>query len=380
MSTIPFNIPAIVGTELETVTLAILNGKLSGDGPFTKKCQQRFTEQLGSKSSLMVPSATHALEMAAILADIRPGDEIIMPSYTFVSTANAFVLRGARIVFVDIRPDTMNIDEALIEDAITPKTRAIVPVHYAGVGCNIPAIMEIAKRYSLVVIEDAAQAINATYDGRPLGSFGHMSASSFHETKNITSGGEGGAIAINDESFVARAEVIREKGTNRSLFLRGEVDKYTWVDIGSSYLPSELQAAYLWAQLNAIDEITNDRMNAWNRYKNGLTSLAQQGKIQIPEVPSECKHNAHIFYIKTRELEERTHLAKFLRDNEVHAVFHYVPLHSSPAGRKYGNFVGEDRYTTKDSERLLRLPLFYGITVEQTNKVIELVNAFYEAK
>lgn len=378
MHTIPFNIPAIVGTEVETVTSAILSGKLLGDGPFTRKCQQRFTEQLGSKSSLMVPSGTHALEMAAILANIRQGDEVIMPSYTFVSTANAFVLRGARIVFVDIRPDTMNIDENKIERAITSKTRAIVPVHYAGVGCNMPAIMDIAKRYSLVVIEDAAQAINATYDGKPLGSFGHMSAFSFHETKNITSGGEGGLIAINDPKYLERAEIIREKGTNRSRFLRGEVDKYTWVDVGSSYLPSELQAAYLWAQLDALEKITEDRMITWNRYYNGLKFLEEKGRADLPRNPPEAQHNAHIFYIKVGNINERTTLIQFLKSNGVHAVFHYVPLHSAPAGKTYGSFFGEDKYTTLESERLLRLPLFYGMKQTDTSKVIDLVNDYFK--
>lgn len=374
---IPFNKPAFSGKEIATIDDAISRGKLSGDGRLGKKCEKLISELISCCGALLTSSGTHALELAALLCDIKTSDEVIMPSYTFVSTANAFVLRGAKIVFVDVRPDTMNIDETLIESAITSKTRAIVPVHYAGVGCEMDGILDIARHHSLFVIEDAAQAIGAKYKEKPLGSFGQLSAFSFHETKNITSGGEGGCLAINEASFVERAEVIREKGTNRSQFFRGEVDKYTWVDIGSSYLPSELQAAYLWAQLNSLKEITEDRMRTWDRYLIGLNDLAARGRIELPSIPANVQHNAHIFYIKVRDLEERTSLLNFLKTNGVHAVFHYVPLHSAPAGKKFGVFIGEDRYTTKESERLLRLPLYYGMTERDSFKVIELINAFF---
>jgi len=325
----------------------------------------------------MTPSCTHALEMAALLVDIHPGDEVIMPSYTFVSTANAFALRGAKIVFVDIRPDTMNIDETKIEAAITPETKAIVPVHYAGVACEMDTIMQIADRHNLAVIEDAAQGMMSSYKGRALGTIGHLGTYSFHETKNYTSGGEGGLLLINDKRWIERAEIIREKGTNRSQFFRGEVDKYTWVDLGSSYLPSELQAAYLYAQLLEAEKINRNRLDSWQFYFEGFEELEQKGDIERPSIPPECRHNAHMFYIKTKDLQERSALLQYLKQNDVLAVFHYVPLHSAEAGRKYGCFHGEDRYTTAESERVVRLPLYYGITREEQKKVIYHVTQFY---
>jgi dTDP-4-amino-4,6-dideoxygalactose transaminase len=315
--------------------------------------------------------------MAALLVDIQPDDEVIMPSYTFVSTANAFALRGARIVFVDIRPDTMNIDESIIEDAITEKTRAIVPVHYAGIACEMDAISEVASRHNLYVIEDAAQGMMATYKGRPLGTLGHLAAYSFHESKNYTSGGEGGLFIANDKRFVKRAEIIREKGTNRSEFFRGMVDKYSWLDIGSSYLPSDLQAAYLWGQLEQAEAINKDRLKTWDCYFDGLQSLEQEGLVELPTVPSNCVHNGHMFFLKLRGLDQRGQLISHLAAAGVHAVFHYVPLHSSKAGQKFGRFHGEDRYTTKESERLLRLPLWYGMLPEETERVIAAIKAFF---
>jgi dTDP-4-amino-4,6-dideoxygalactose transaminase len=315
--------------------------------------------------------------MTAILIDIQPGDEVIMPSYTFVSTANAFALRGAKIVFVDIRPDTMNIDETLIEDAITPKTKAIVPVHYAGVACEMDTIMQIADKHGLFVIEDAAQGMMSSYKGKPLGTIGHFGTFSFHETKNYTSGGEGGLLIINDESFVTKAEIIREKGTNRSQFFRGMVDKYSWVDIGSSYLMNDLSAAYLWGQLDIADEINDERISHWKVYYEGLSMLSKQAYIQLPTVPKCCIHNAHMFYIKVQDIEERTNLIEYLKSHGIHAVFHYVPLHSAPAGMKFGMFVGENNYTTKESERLIRLPLYYGIKQEELESVIKAIKEFY---
>lgn len=316
--------------------------------------------------------------MAAILLDIQPGDEVIMPSYTFVSTANAFVLRGANIVFVDIRPDTMNIDETKVEAAITPKTKAIVPVHYAGVSCEMDAIMDIATRHDLFVVEDAAQGMMSTYKGKPLGTIGHLGAYSFHETKNYTSGGEGGLLLINDKRFLQRAEVIREKGTNRSQFFRGQVDKYTWVDLGSSYLPSELQAAYLWGQLEKADEINQNRLATWQHYERELGAFEQAGELDLPLVPEYCQHNAHMFYIKLKNLEVRTAFIEHLKQHDVMAVFHYIPLHSAPAGRLFGTFVGEDQHTTRESERLVRLPLFYGLTAQERDQVIQAVHSFFE--
>lgn len=374
---IPFNKPPVTGAEEQYIKQALESNKLSGDGPFGKKCQNWFEANLPAKKTLLTPSCTAALELAAILIDIQPGDEVIMPSYTFVSTANAFVLRGAKIVFVDIRPDTMNIDERLIEAAITPKTRAIVPVHYAGVACEMDAIMAIAGRHNLYVVEDAAQGMMSSYKGRALGTIGHLGAFSFHETKNYTSGGEGGLLIINDERFAERAEVIREKGTNRSQFFRGMVDKYQWVDVGSSYLPSELQAAFLWGQLERAGEINTNRLASWQVYYNALQPLQAAGKIELPPIPAACTHNAHIFYLKVADLDERTALLDHLKTNDILAVFHYVPLHTAAAGAQFARFQGEDRYTTKESERLVRLPLYYSITGEQLNHVANSVTGFF---
>ena len=366
---IPFNKPPHTGNEEQYVLEAMKSAQISGDGPFGKRCQRWFEEQLGCRKTLLTPSCTHALEMAAILIGIEPGDEVIMPSYTFVSTANAFALRGARIVFVDIRPDTMNIDETRIEAAITPQTKAIVPVHYAGVGCEMDEIMLLAEKYGLFVIEDAAQGMMSPYNGRPLGTIGHLGAYSFHETKNYTSGGEGGLLIINDSRFTERAEIIREKGTNRSQFFRGMVDKYSWVDIGSSYLPSELQSAYLWGQLEMAEAINANRLASWLAYRDKLGPLAAAGVIELPVVTETCEHNAHMFYVKVKDLEERTALLAQCRQDEIWAVFHYVPLHSAPAGLKYGRFSGRDIHTTSQSERLIRLPLYYGITGEEIDTV-----------
>lgn len=374
---ISFNIPSYTGNEDRHVLAAMRSNKMSGDAHFGYKCQAWFEEQLGSPKTLLTPSCTHALEMAAILLDIRPGDEVIMPSYTFVSTANAFVLRGARIVFVDIRPDTMNMDESLIEAAITPKTRAIVPVHYAGVACDMATINAIAEKYGLFVVEDAAQGMMSTFDGKPLGALGHMASYSFHETKNFTSGGEGGLLILNDERFIQRAEIIREKGTNRSQFFRGMVDKYTWVDTGSSYLPSELQAAYLWGQIERADDITQNRLRIWNTYNDGLQQLEASGYIDLPVVPPACRHNGHMFYIKCKDLGARTELLAHMKKNEILAVFHYVPLHSAPAGLQFGRFHGQDRYTTSESERLVRLPLWFGMDSRDVERVIAVVKKFY---
>ena len=370
---IPFNKPPHTGNEEQYVLEAMKSAQISGDGPFGKRCQRWFEEQLGCRKTLLTPSCTHALEMAAILIGIEPGDEVIMPSYTFVSTANAFALRGARIVFVDIRPDTMNIDETRIEAAITPQTKAIVPVHYAGVGCEMDAIMLLAEKYGLFVIEDAAQGMMSRYKGRPLGTIGHMGTYSFHETKNYTSGGEGGLLIINDSRFAERSEIIREKGTNRSQFFRGMVDKYSWVDIGSSYLPSELQAAYLWGQLEMAEVINADRLKSWLAYRDKLEPLAAAGVIELPVVTETCQHNAHMFYLKVKDLEERTALLEHFKKAVIWAVFHYVPLHSAPAGLKYGRFSGRDIYTTKESERLIRLPLYYGITEAEIDTVCETI-------
>lgn len=374
---IPFNRPPFTGNEQQYVLQAIGSEKISGDGPFGKRCQQWFDRQLQSARTLLTPSCTHALEMAALLIDIQPGDEVIMPSYTFVSTANAFALRGAKIVFVDVRPDTMNLNEQLIEAAITDRTRAIVPVHYAGVACEMDVIMALANRYGLYVIEDAAQAIQAFYRGAAVGTHGHLSAISFHDTKNITSGGEGGLLVINDQEFADRAEVIREKGTNRSQFFRGAVDKYSWVDIGSSYLPSELQAAYLWGQLEYADRIISDRLSAWHAYSEALRPLAERACIQLPTIPAECDHNAHMFYVKVKDLNERGELITYLKEHDIQAAFHYVPLHSAVAGRDHGRFHGEDRYTTVESERLLRLPLYFGMSELAIERVTDEVSNFY---
>lgn len=373
---INFNIPPHTGNEDQYVLAAMRSDKLSGDGQYGQKCQAWFEKKLGFPKTLLTPSCTQALEIAAFLIDIRPGDEVIMPSYTFVSTANAFVLRGAKIVFVDIRPDTMNMDEALIEAAITSKTRAIVPVHYAGVGCDMTTINAIAEKYGLFVIEDAAQGIMSTFEGKPLGTLSHIGAYSFHETKNFTSGGEGGLLILNDERFVQRAEIIREKGTNRSQFFRGMVDKYTWVDAGSSYLPSELQAAYLWGQIEMAEEITENRLATWKLYWEGLSELQDQGKLILPTIPANCQHNGHMFYVKCQNLAERSKLIAHLKKNEIMAVFHYVPLHSSPAGLQFSRFHGEDRYTTKESDRLVRLPIYYGMQSADAEKVVHFVRSF----
>lgn len=374
---IPFNKPPYVGNEMKYIQDAISKRKICGDGEYTKKCNAWLEENTKTAKALLTTSCTHATEMAALLADIKPGDEVIMPSYTFVSTADAFVLRGAKAVFVDIRPDTMNIDETLIEDAITSKTKAIVPVHYAGVACEMDTIMDIAKRHNLCVIEDAAQGVCSKYKGKPLGAIGDYGCYSFHETKNYSMG-EGGALLISDADNIERAEIIREKGTNRSKFFRGQIDKYTWVDAGSSYLPSELNAAYLWAQLEKSDVIFEDRMKTWNAYYAAFKELAEQEKIELPFVPEECEHNAHMFYLKTNDLEERTQFITYLKEREIAAVFHYIPLHTAPAGVKYGQFHGEDKYTTKESERLVRLPLYYDMTEEERDKVIEAVIDFYK--
>jgi dTDP-4-amino-4,6-dideoxygalactose transaminase len=374
---IPFNKPPVTGNEKDFVLEALTSPKMSGDGPFGQKCQTWFEETLPAKKALLTPSCTAALELAALLIDIKPGDEVIMPSYTFVSTANAFVLRGAKIVFVDIRPDTMNIDEQQIEAAVTEKTRAIVPVHYAGVGCEMDVIMDIAKRHSLYVIEDAAQGMMSSYKGRALGTIGHLGAFSFHETKNYTSGGEGGLLIINDDTFKVRAEVIREKGTNRSQFFRGMVDKYQWIDVGSSYLPSELQTAYLWGQLERAEEIRVDRLASWQRYYQALLPLQDSGKISLPVTPKNCVQNGHMFYIKTADLAERSALLEHLKNRDVMAVFHYVPLHTAEAGRRFGCFFGEDCYTTSESERLVRLPMWYGLGEVDQQRVVAAVKEFY---
>lgn len=373
---IRFNVPPYVGKETEYMKAAIDSHKICGDGEFTKRCNAWIEEHTGTAKALLTTSGTQALEMAALLSNIQPGDEVILPSYTFVSTANAFVLRGAKLVFVDIRPDTMNIDEKLIEDAITDKTRAIVPVHYAGVGCEMDTIMDIAKRHNLVVVEDAAQGVNAFYKGRALGSIGDYGCFSFHETKNYSMG-EGGAILINRPEQIEDAEIIREKGTDRSRFFRGQVDKYTWVNIGSSFLPSDINAAYLMAQLEMADEINENRLQSWTRYNEGLQDLAQEGVIELPYIPEECAHNAHMFYIKTKDMEERKALISYLKERDIAAVFHYVPLHSAPAGLRFGRFHGEDRYTTKESERLLRLPMYYNLSESDQQKVIDAVHGFY---
>lgn len=377
---IPFNIPPYVGKELEYVKEAMeKNHKICGDGPFTKKCSEWMENKFNVKKVLLTTSCTHATEMTAILTDIKEGDEVIAPSFTFVSTVNPFVLRGAKIVFIDINPKTMNMDENLIEAAITEKTKAILPVHYAGVACNMDKIMEIAKKHNLIVIEDAAQGVMSEYKGKPLGTIGEYGCFSFHETKNYSMG-EGGALLINNKENIEKAEIIREKGTNRSRFFRGQVDKYTWVDKGSSYLPSELNAAYLYAQLENADIIYNDRMNTWNKYKELLQELEDKNLIELQYIPEDCKHNAHMFYIKCKDLDERTNLINFLKENNINAVFHYIPLHSAEAGIKFGRFHGEDKYTTKESERLLRLPLYYGLKEEDVEFTSSKIKEFYVKK
>lgn len=368
---IDFNVPPCVGKEIEYMSKAINNRKICGDGEFTKKCN-KWLEEKTKSNVLLTTSCSHALDMSAILAGIKPGDEVIMPAYTFVSTADAFVLRGAKVVFVDIRPDTMNIDEKLIEDAITEKTKAIVPVHYAGVACEMDTIMDIAKRHNLIVVEDAAQGVMSEYKGKPLGSIGDYGCYSFHETKNYSMG-EGGAIIIKDYDNYERAEIVREKGTDRSRFYRGQVDKYTWVEAGSSFLPSDINAAYLYAQLEQADKINNSRLHSWNLYYENLKDV--EG-IELPYIPKECKHNAHMFYIKVKNMDVRTKLIKYLKENGIMAVFHYIPLHTSPAGKKYGRFHGEDKYTTKESERLLRLPMYYRLKDEDVIKICNTIKEF----
>lgn len=373
---IPFNVPAVTGVEEQYVKQAIQNRKLSGDGDFTKRCHHLLETSFGARKALLTTSCTHALELGALLANIRPGDEVIMPSFTFVSTANAFVLRGANIRFVDVRSDTMNMDENLIEAAVTPRTKAIVPVHYAGVACEMDVITQIANKHKLFVIEDAAQGVMSRYNERFLGTIGDMGCYSFHETKNYQCG-EGGAILFNDQELYERAEIIREKGTNRSRFFRGQVDKYTWVDIGSSYLPSELNAAFLFGQLEHRTVINVNRIKAWNLYYTNLLPLQIKEKIVLPYIPANCTHNAHMFHIRVKDLEERGQLIQFLKERGVAAVFHYVPLHSSEAGIKYGTFSGQDRFTTAESEKLIRLPLYYNILEEDIHKITDLIYTFY---
>ena len=374
---IGFNIPIYIEGSLDCIKEAIKSRKICGDGEFTKKCSKWMEDKFNATKVLLTTSCTDALEMAAILLNLQPGDEVIMPSYTFVSTADAFVLRGAKIVFVDIRPDTMNIDEQLIEDAITEKTKAIVPVHYAGVACEMDTIMDIAHRHNLKVVEDAAQAVMSSYKGKALGTIGDYGCYSFHETKNYSMG-EGGAIVINTNiEDIEKAEIIREKGTNRSKFWRGQIDKYTWVDYGSSYLPSELNAAYLWAQLEVADKINNSRLSVWNRYNEAFKSLADSGKIELPVIPEGCVHNAHMFYIKCKDLEERTKFISFMKEHEVGCVFHYIPLHSAPAGLKFGRFDGNDKFTTSESDKLVRLPLWYGMKDDEVEIVIKSVKQFF---
>ena len=373
---IDFNRPPFVGKELEYIREAVENGKICGDGVFTGKCAEWIKRELHTKYALLTTSCTHALEMAAYLSDIQPGDEVIMPSYTFVSTADAFVLRGAQIVFVDIRPDTMNIDEKLIEAAVTKKTKAIVPVHYAGVACEMDTILGLAKKYGLKVVEDAAQGVHAYYKGKALGTLGDFGCFSFHETKNYSMG-EGGALLFQKDEYLERAEILREKGTDRSKFFRGQVDKYTWVDYGSSYLPSDLNAAYLYAQLEACGEIDARRMAVWDLYHRRFRPLEEAGLLDRPVVPSYAKHNAHMYYIKVKDLETRGSLIRFLKEKGVSSVFHYIPLHTAAAGRKFGRFHGKDIYTTRESERLLRLPMYYSLTLEEADYVADCICEFF---
>ena len=374
---IPFNVPPRVGDELEYVKQAIDAHKICGDGAFTKMCNSWLEERFHTQKVLLTTSGTTALDMAMLLCGLQPGDEVILPSFTFSSTATAAVLAGARLVFVDVRPDTMNIDETKIEAAITDKTKVIVAMHYAGVACEMDTIMDIARRHNLMVVEDAAQGVMSSYKGKALGTIGDFGCYSFHETKNYSMG-EGGALVINNPDYNERAEILREKGTNRAKFFRGQVDKYTWVDFGDSYLPSELNAAYLWAQLLHADEINENRLTSWHRYREAFLPLAEAGKIELQHIPAECTHNAHMFYLKCKNLEERTEFIRFLKENDILAVFHYIPLHSAPAGEKFGRFNGEDVYTTAESERLVRLPMYYGLTEDDQNKVIAKVLEFYE--
>ena len=380
MDIIDFNIPPYVGTEMDCVREAAeINHKICGDGPFSQKCHAWMEKRFGAEKVLLTTSGTAALEMAAILCDLKPGDEVILPSFTFSSTATAFQAVGATLVFVDVRPDTMNLDESKIEDAITDRTRVIVPVHYAGVACEMDSIMELARRYNLLVVEDAAQGVMSTYHGQALGTIGTFGCYSFHETKNYSMG-EGGALVINDPAYVERAEIIREKGTNRQRFFRKQVDKYTWVDRGSSYLQSDLNAAYLWAQLECADKINNSRIDAWNAYFEGLQPLAALGLVELPVVPDGCVHNAHMFYLKCADLATRSDLIDYLRAHNIYSVFHYVPLHSSPAGKQFGSVHGVDEVTTRDSDRLLRLPMYYGLTRRDVERVVATIREFYESR
>lgn len=372
---ISFNVPPVTGKEIEYMQDAISRNKICGDGYYTKMCNKWIEDSTGTAKALLTTSCTHATELAAILCNIKPGDEVIMPSYTFVSTADAFVLRGAKIVFVDIRPDTMNIDEKLIENAISDKTVAIVPVHYAGVSCEMDSIMALANKYNLKVVEDAAQGVMAKYKGKHLGTIGDYGCYSFHETKNYSMG-EGGAILIKNIADAERAEIIREKGTDRSKFLRGQIDKYTWVSEGSSYLPSDLNAAYLYAQLEVAQKVFDDRMGTWNTYNEAFAYLRDKGNIETPIVPNECEHNAHMYYIKLKNLKQRTDFIEYMKKNNILTVFHYIPLHTAPAGKKYGVFSGEDRYTTKESERIVRLPLYYNMG-NDVDRVIDAVNKYF---
>ena len=374
---IDFNIPPSFSNELENIKIAIENHHISGDGSFTAQCSNWMMSRFAVEYAYLTTSCTHALEMAALLLNIQPGDEVIMPSYTFVSTANAFVLRGAKIVFIDICPNTMNMDENLIEDAITERTKAIVPVHYAGVGCEMDTINHIAHRHNLKVVEDAAQGVMSTYKGRALGTIGDIGCYSFHETKNYSMG-EGGALLLHDDNLARSAEIIRQKGTNRSNFLRGQVDKYSWVDCGSSYLPSDMNAAFLWAQLDKADEINMNRLKSWHLYDELLHPLAERGLIEQPFIPDCCSHNAHMYYIKVKDLEERTNLIDYLKQHCIQAVFHYVPLHSSPAGLRFGRFNGEDRYTTAESERLMRLPMYYQLSEHDLYSVVKAIRQYYK--
>lgn len=373
---IPFNIPPYTGNEIKFITEAVNNHKICGDGLFTKKCNEWLEDRFNAQKVLLTTSGTTALEMATLLCDLKEGDEVILPSFTFSSTATSVVLTGATLVFVDIRPDTMNIDESKIEAAITPNTKAIIAVHYAGVACEMDTIMAIAKRHGLLVIEDAAQAVMSTYKGKALGTIGDFGCYSFHETKNYSMG-EGGALVINNPEYNEKAEILREKGTNRAKFFRGQVDKYTWVDYGSSYLPSDMNAAYLWAQLEEADIINNDRIDSWNTYYSALEKLQTEGCIELPVIPEECSHNAHMFYVKLKNLEQRTRFIKHLRDNDILSSFHYVPLHSAPAGIKFGRFEGRDEYTTSESNKLTRLPMYYGLTEEEQRKIIDCIYVFF---
>lgn len=375
---IKFNIPPYTEKEKKYILDAIeTNRKIAGDGPYTKRCNDWMQKKFNAKKILLTTSASSAIDMAALLINIKPGDEVIMPSYTFVSTANSFVLRGAKIVFVDIRSDTMNIDENLIEPAITKKTKAIVPVHYGGVSCEMDKINDLAKNYKLYVIEDAAQGVMALYRGKALGTLGDLGCYSFHETKNYSMG-EGGALVINNPDFIEPAEIIREKGTNRSRFFRGEIDKYSWVSVGSSFLPSDINAAYLYPQLESAEEINNSRLECWNTYYDFLKGLKDEGQIELPFIPDNCSHNAHMFYIKTKDITVRTELITFLKENNIYSVFHYIPLHSSTAGKKYGRFHGTDKYTTSESERLLRLPMYFGLKIEDVVLVTDKIKEFYK--